>query len=135
MPATSFDFGNGPVPAHRHGNGGGWVADSACVTDTAFIGVNARVYDDARVSGDARVTADAWVFGDARVSADAHLSERGDYLSIAGLEWSITWTRSDDCLIIGCQRDTVANWRARGTGQNGEYNEQIKSLLERLFPE
>ena len=25
---TIFDFGNGNVPAHRHVNGGGWVADS-----------------------------------------------------------------------------------------------------------
>jgi hypothetical protein len=26
---TAFDFGNGPVPAHRHPNGGGWVADTS----------------------------------------------------------------------------------------------------------
>ena len=30
---TTFDFkdGNGPVPAHEHPNGGGWVADTAKV--------------------------------------------------------------------------------------------------------
>ena len=29
----TFDFndGNGPVPAHKHPNGGGWVADTAKV--------------------------------------------------------------------------------------------------------
>lgn len=25
----TFDFGFGPVPAHWHPNGGGWVADTA----------------------------------------------------------------------------------------------------------
>jgi hypothetical protein len=29
MTTTFFNFGNGPVPAHQHPNGGGWVADSA----------------------------------------------------------------------------------------------------------
>ena len=32
----TFDFGNGPVPAHQHPNGKGWVADTALVADTAF---------------------------------------------------------------------------------------------------
>ena len=25
---TTFDFGTGPVPAHQHPNGGGWVAEA-----------------------------------------------------------------------------------------------------------
>ena len=45
---ATFDFRCGPVPAHRHVNGGGWVADSASVDDGAYIG------PDARVSGDAQ---------------------------------------------------------------------------------
>ena len=36
---TTFDFGNGPVPAHQHSNGGG------CVADTARVSENAQVYD------------------------------------------------------------------------------------------
>lgn len=46
-----FDFedGNGLVPAHRHSNGGGWVADTAYVAPTAYVGPNARVYHNARV--------------------------------------------------------------------------------------
>lgn len=32
-----FDFGEGPVPAHRHANGGGWVANTAEVEDTAVV--------------------------------------------------------------------------------------------------
>lgn len=41
---TTYDFGNGLVPAHKHVNGGGWVADTANVSDTAFIGEEAHVY-------------------------------------------------------------------------------------------
>ena len=56
---TQFDFGDGPVPAHQHANGGGWVADTASVAVTAYVGPDARVYDNARVSGNARVYGDA----------------------------------------------------------------------------
>lgn len=42
---TTFDFGNGPVPAHQHSNGGGCVADTAKVADTAYVGPDAQVYD------------------------------------------------------------------------------------------
>ena len=45
--STTYDFGSGPVPAHRHlnpdGSLGGWVADTATVAPTARIGENARV--------------------------------------------------------------------------------------------
>ena len=40
---TTYDCGAGPVPAHQHPNGGGWVADSATVTDAVFVGPQARV--------------------------------------------------------------------------------------------
>ena len=58
---TTFDFGNGPVPAHKHAHGGGWVADTATVAKTAFVGPDAKVSDNARVSDH------AWVSGNARV--------------------------------------------------------------------
>jgi hypothetical protein len=47
---TKFDFedGNGPVPAKKHSNGGGWVADTATVADTAYVGPDARVFGNAR---------------------------------------------------------------------------------------
>ena len=55
---NTYDFGdgNGPVAAHKHSNGGGWVADSATVTDSAYVGPDAVVYGNAAVSGK------AWVF-------------------------------------------------------------------------
>ena len=60
---TTFDFGDGkgPVAAHQHPNGGGWVADTAKVADTSYVGPDAWVYGNAEVSGTARVSGDAWV--------------------------------------------------------------------------
>jgi hypothetical protein len=36
---TMFDFqdGNGPIAAHKHPNGGGWVADTAWVSGDARV--------------------------------------------------------------------------------------------------
>ena len=71
----AFDFGNGPVPAHRHinrdGSPGGWVADTASVSDTAWIGRDARVSGGEVVGG--RVAGDALVYG-GEVSGDALVS-------------------------------------------------------------
>ncbi len=46
-----FDFkdGQGPVPAHKHLNGGGWVADTATVDETAYVGQYATVHGYASV--------------------------------------------------------------------------------------
>jgi len=69
---TKFDFqdGNGPVPAHKHPNGGGWVADTSSASKTAYVGPNARVFGDARVFDGARVSGYARVSGNAEVSDD-----------------------------------------------------------------
>ena len=68
-----FDFndGYGPVNAKRHinqdGTKGGWVAATAKVDSTCYIGYNAMVYGKAHVSGNAQVYGYAQVFGNARV--------------------------------------------------------------------
>jgi len=68
-----FDFGDGLVAAHKHVNGGGWVADTATVADSAYVGQHATVSGDAEVSGKAKVSDYAYVFGDARVFGNAWL--------------------------------------------------------------
>ena len=80
---TTFDFGNGPVAAHQHPNGGGWVADTATVGDTARVSIdawvfgdaqvcdNAKIYGNAKVCGNALVSGNAEVYGNAQVSGDA----------------------------------------------------------------
>lgn len=62
---TYHDFGdgNGPVAAHHHPFGNGWVADSTHVDETAFVGINARVFGNATVKGDAIVSDHAQISG------------------------------------------------------------------------
>jgi UDP-3-O-[3-hydroxymyristoyl] glucosamine N-acyltransferase len=73
----TFDFGDGkgPAPAHRHqnpnGSVGGWVADTATVATTVYVGVDARVFGGAQVYGNASVRGSARVFGNARVYDNA----------------------------------------------------------------
>jgi UDP-3-O-[3-hydroxymyristoyl] glucosamine N-acyltransferase len=88
---TLFDFqdGNGPVPAHQHPNGGGWVADTATVDETVYVGPDAQVFGNARISdnvaifdrskvfGNAQVHMKAMVFGNARVYDEAVISGAG----------------------------------------------------------
>jgi len=79
---------------HRHGNGGGFVADNARVAPTAYVGPNAMVLDGATVkdnacikefavvlgpktvvSGNAKIGGRAWVVGDLEVGGDARILE------------------------------------------------------------
>ncbi len=41
--SETYDFGAGPVPAHQHPNGGGWVADAAYVAPGVWVGPAAGV--------------------------------------------------------------------------------------------
>ncbi len=95
MTNTYFDFedGNGPVPAHQHSNGGGWVADTAKVYETSYVGPDAQVYGDATVSGNARVSSNARVYDDAWVSSNARVSDDARVYGNA--------TVSDDARVYG----------------------------------
>lgn len=70
---TTFDFGFGPVPAHQHPNGGGWVADTATVDSTAYVGPNAMVFDYAKVFHCAVVTGNAKVFDNTMIYGAASI--------------------------------------------------------------
>jgi len=69
-----FGLGDGEVPAHRHPNGGGWVADSATVAPTARVGEHASVSGHAIVSGYAVIGEQAIVSGHASVGEQAIVS-------------------------------------------------------------
>ena len=119
---TIFDFGNGNVPAHRHVNGGGWVADTAKVTKTSFVGPDAKVFDNAhiignaRISGNAKVFENAWVnsgkifgnakvFGNAEIGVNAQVFENAEVSGLTGLYGHAKvygYTKiSDDVMIFG----------------------------------
>lgn len=74
---STFDFGDGPVPAHRHrspgGSLGGWVADTAYVAPTAYVGPNAQICGSAKVRYFARVTGISKVCGNATIGSGAQV--------------------------------------------------------------
>ena len=126
---TTFDFGFGPVPAHQHPNGRGWVADTAHVDDSAYIGPDARIFSDAWVSGDARVSGGARVFGGAK------LAKSSDYLLIGPIGSRaafMTWTRSDNCIATGCFRGTIKEFLAavRETHGDNEHAQAYRAAVE-----
>ncbi len=73
----TFNFGNGHVLARRHvnpdGTAGGWVADTAYVAPSVFLGFEACVFEFARVLDNAIVYGHAKVFGNACVKENAHI--------------------------------------------------------------
>ena len=93
---TSGD-GSGEVPARRHANPdgeiGGWVAETAEVSNSVFVGWDAAVFgnaqiagnveikNNARVYGNAHLGDNAKLYGDARVHGNARLSERARFLA------------------------------------------------------
>jgi carbonic anhydrase/acetyltransferase-like protein (isoleucine patch superfamily) len=60
-----------PSDGDPHPNGGGFVAKSAKVAPTAYVGPNARVLDSAQVSGNARIEDHAVVRQNARIGDNA----------------------------------------------------------------
>lgn len=71
--SETYDFNNGkgPVPAHRHSNGEGWVADTAKVDASAYVGPFALVFGNAQVCSGACVFGKVEVYGDAKICGDA----------------------------------------------------------------
>ena len=127
MSETTFDFGWGQVPVHRHENGNGWVADTAMVEDSCYIGIDALVYGDARVCGNARVYGDALVCGDARVYGNARVCGGArvcgdaDLFVVQGIaEWGTATffrTKDEPRVVIGCryftENEAIARWDHR----------------------
>lgn len=71
MDLHDFGDGKGLVQAHRHRNGGGWVAATAKVAETARVGQNATVFGNACVTDQARIRGRARVFGNATIAEHA----------------------------------------------------------------
>lgn len=68
---VDFKDGRGKVPAHQHENGGGWVAETAHVDPSCFVGPHAVVYGHARVIENAVINDYARVYGNARIYGSA----------------------------------------------------------------
>lgn len=74
--SETHDFGSGPVPAHQHENGDGWVANTAHVDDTVYVGPNAQVFGNARVCGYVRIVNNAKVYENAYVDDTSKICEK-----------------------------------------------------------
>jgi outer membrane murein-binding lipoprotein Lpp len=90
-----FNDGNGPVPAHRHSNGGGWVADTAKVDESAYVGSDAQVYGYAQVSSGACVFGNAQIYGSAKVCGDAMIYGNDNAAKIAELTRKLDALRNE----------------------------------------
>lgn len=75
-PKHDFKDGNGKVFAHRHDNGGGWVADTAYVAPTVEVKRNAQVFGFARVVDDCRLENYAQVCDRARLYNSVVVKDR-----------------------------------------------------------
>ena len=92
---------------HQHPNGGGWVANTATVDASAFVGSDARVHGD------------AWVLNPLTITGSAHSVSLVSYTQIA----------------IGCKIHDFAYWlkNYKTVGkENGYTPEQIKEYGEIL---
>jgi len=110
---TTHDFsdGKGPVPAHQHCNGGGWVAATALVEDTCYVGPDASVADHARLYDNARMCDNTSLSSHASMGGDAIASRTPLSLQLGRFPVTI----SDSHVTIGCTTDTIHGWR---TGQD-----------------
>ena len=120
--ATLHDFqdGNGPVPAHQHANGGGWVADTAKVEPSAQVFSNAQVCGNAQVSGNARVCDNADIF------QIGPIGSRNDTLTIC--RTTEGWQAA-----TGCWLGTLDDFKAAVVKQHGEhshYGQQYAAALD-----
>ena len=75
LPKETFDFGKGPVPAHKHLWGGGWVADTAHVDERVYVGPDACVYEFAKVCGCVHISDNARIYGRSEIYGFASVRE------------------------------------------------------------
>ena len=69
---------------HVHANGGGWVADTARVSDSVYVGPDAMVLGAANISGNVRITDHAIVTGNTIIKDNAVIA---DHAVVHGGGW------------------------------------------------
>lgn len=65
--------GNNPnqrVEAHKHPNGGGWVANTAKVAPSVYVSSTSEVFDYAEINGHVIIRGKCRIFGNARIDGD-----------------------------------------------------------------
>ena len=85
--ASKHDFkdGKGKVFAHKHDNGGGWVADTAYVAPSVRVTRNAEVFDYAKIYDNCEISGHAKVSGRARLFDNVALRQTARVMGNARL--------------------------------------------------
>jgi hypothetical protein len=99
-PKHDFKDGAGRVFAHRHDNGGGWVADTAYAAPTVEIKRYAQVYGSARVTGLCRLENHARVFERACLYDNVVVKDRAKICGTTSVR--DTTSVSGDAYVSGC---------------------------------
>ncbi len=141
MTTYDFDDGSGPVPAHRHTNGQGWIADTATVDTSVYVSEHAKVYgkalvngavkifDRVRVSGQASINDKVALYDDAYISDNVILS---DAVVIAGDAQILGYTiLTENIRVIG---STVMNQAIRLAGSADILDGTIGNRSPKLRP-
>lgn len=98
-PKHDFKDGTGRIAAHRHDNGRGWVADTATVDDTVYVGPRCEVFNRAIVKGAVRLEGQSRVSGGAVVSGGVIMRKNAHVYGAAVVR--DTTEISDDVRICG----------------------------------
>lgn len=108
------DFGDGVgrVPASRHVNGKGWVAKTAVVENSVYVGPKCEVFNNAYVSGKVRLEGNAKIFGNATVSGNVKLQQQSQIFGRAVVRDEVLL---QDNSRIGGNAHVIGNTRLRDT--------------------
>ena len=90
---------------HQHSNGGGWVANTATVAKSVYVGPFAIVYGKATCTGNARVEDYAQVSGTARL---------GGSVRVCRVAWVDQGEHSEGCISTN-ERERPVQRRIRPT--------------------
>ncbi len=132
-PKHDFRDGHGKVFAHRHDNGGGWVADTAYVAPSVKVTRNAQVFDYAKVYDQCKITGSSYVFGHARLFGEVQLFKNARVHSRAVLGDSVQLY--DTAVVCGRARvfgNTQLHKRALINGDSYVCNTYIQGPAYRM---
>lgn len=98
-PKHDFKDGALRVLAHKHENGGGWVADTASVEPSVYVGRKCEIFNRAIVKGSVRLEGNARISGAAVVSGGVVLSKNAQVYGKAVVRDATKIT--DDARVFG----------------------------------
>ncbi|MEY2340934.1 hypothetical protein AB4090_02355 [Acidithiobacillus sp. IBUN Pt1247-S3] len=129
MNVVLHDFGNGdgPIPARKHKNGGGWVSTEATVHPDARIENEAMVIGRARLGPQAVLRDQSSIVGDVQITGEALLEDRASIKDRVRIDGAIAmsgsstigedaWVQKDAILTVSRQ----ASMRGDAIILNGE---------------